>query len=114
MLHEPFKIDFHRNFTYIKSFGTNHGWLVGGEQEGNSAGSIVDIDTAHIPLFNLGTTNPNMVCLLVQSLSVHIVCHFISYFDSRNFVMFQYFLGWIVPFRYDKSPENSTVRYTLY
>lgn len=49
-----------RNFTYIKSFGTNHGWLVGGEQEGNSAGSIVDIDTAHIPLFNLGTTNPNM------------------------------------------------------
>jgi hypothetical protein len=44
------------------SFGTNHGWLVGGEQEGNGAGSLVDKDTAHIPLFYLGTTNPNMVC----------------------------------------------------
>lgn len=51
-----------RNFSYITSFGTNHGWLVGGEQEGNGAGSLVDKDTAHIPLFYLGTTNPNMVC----------------------------------------------------
>jgi hypothetical protein len=53
-----------RNFTYIMSFGTNHGWLVGGEQEGNGAGSLVDKDTAHIPLFYLGTTNPNMVCFI--------------------------------------------------
>ena len=37
-----------RNYTYIQSFGTNHGWLVG-EQIGNGAGSIVDKDTAHIP-----------------------------------------------------------------
>jgi len=48
-----------RNYTYIKSFGTNHGWLVG-EQIGNGAGSIVDKDTAHIPIFYIGTTNPNM------------------------------------------------------
>ncbi|KAL7520309.1 hypothetical protein ACHAWX_005040 [Stephanocyclus meneghinianus] len=48
-----------RNYTYIKSFGTNHGWLVG-EQIGNGAGSIVDKDTAHIPIFYTGTTNPDM------------------------------------------------------
>jgi hypothetical protein len=53
-----------RNFTYVISFGTNHGWLVGGEQTGNGVGSLVDKDTAHIPLFYLGTTNPNMVCVL--------------------------------------------------
>lgn len=49
-----------RNFTYIKSFGTNHGWLIG-EELGNGAGSIVDKDTTHIPLFYTGTTNPDMV-----------------------------------------------------
>jgi hypothetical protein len=48
------------NYTYVKSFGTNHGWLIG-ESVGNSIGSIVDKDTAHIPLFYTGTTNPNMV-----------------------------------------------------
>ena len=49
-----------RNFTYMKSFGTNHGWLIG-EELGNGAGSIVDKDTTHIPLFYTGTTNPDMV-----------------------------------------------------
>mmetsp|Transcript_24235 Transcript_24235/g.37386 ORF Transcript_24235/g.37386 Transcript_24235/m.37386 type:complete len:761 (-) Transcript_24235:261-2543(-) len=49
-----------RNYTYLKEFGTNHGWLVSGEEIGNSAGSIVDKDTAHIPVFYIGTTNPNM------------------------------------------------------
>jgi hypothetical protein len=49
-----------RNNTYVSSFGTNHGWLVG-EEVGNSVGSIVDKDTAHIPIFYTGTTNPNMV-----------------------------------------------------
>ena len=49
-----------RNGTYITSFGTNHGWLVG-EELGNAVGSIVDKDTAHIPIFYTGTTNPNMV-----------------------------------------------------
>lgn len=49
-----------RNFTYMQKFGTNHGWLVG-EQIGNGAGSIVDKDTAHIPIFYTGTTNPDMV-----------------------------------------------------
>lgn len=49
-----------RNGTYITSFGTNHGWLIG-EELGNAVGSIVDKDTAHIPLFYTGTTNPNMV-----------------------------------------------------
>ena len=48
-----------RNFTYMKKFGTNHGWLIG-EIIGNAAGSIVDRDTSHIPLFYTGTTNPNM------------------------------------------------------
>jgi hypothetical protein len=51
-----------RNGTYIQSFGTNHGWLVG-EELGNAVGSIVDKDTAHIPLFYTGTTNPDMVRL---------------------------------------------------
>uniref|UniRef100_A0A7S4RF12 Uncharacterized protein n=1 Tax=Ditylum brightwellii TaxID=49249 RepID=A0A7S4RF12_9STRA len=48
-----------RNFTYMMKFGTNHGWLVG-EQIGNGAGSIVDKDTAHIPIFYTGTTNEAM------------------------------------------------------
>lgn len=49
-----------RNGTYVTSFGTNHGWLVG-EELGNAVGSIVDKDTAHIPIFYTGTTNANMV-----------------------------------------------------
>lgn len=49
-----------RNFTYMQKFGTNHGWLVG-ETLGNAMGSIVDKDTAHIPLFYTGSTNPEMV-----------------------------------------------------
>ncbi len=54
-----------RNFTYILGHGTNHGWLVGGEETDNGAGSLVDKDTAHIPVFYLGTTNPKMVRLLI-------------------------------------------------
>ena len=49
-----------RNGTYVVDFGTNHGWLVG-EEIGNAVGSIVDKDTAHIPIFYTGTTNPNLV-----------------------------------------------------
>ena len=49
-----------RNGTYITNFGTNHGWLVGEELD-NAVGSIVDKDTAHIPLFYTGTTNAAMV-----------------------------------------------------
>ena len=49
-----------RNGTYISSFGTNHGWLIG-EELGNAVGSIVDKDTAHIPLFYTGTTNAALV-----------------------------------------------------
>jgi hypothetical protein len=49
-----------RNGTYVIGFGTNHGWLIG-EELGNAVGSIVDKDTAHIPIFYTGTTNPNMV-----------------------------------------------------
>ncbi len=66
-----------RNFTYMKKFGTNHGWLVG-EQIGNGAGSIVDKDSAHIPIFYTGTTNPDMVsstimrfCSLIYYLFAH-------------------------------------------
>ena len=51
-----------RNYTYVSSFGTNHGWLVG-EEIGNAIGSIVDKDTAHIPVFYTGTTNADMVSL---------------------------------------------------
>ena len=51
-----------RNYTYVSSFGTNHGWLVG-EEIGNAIGSIVDKDTAHIPIFYTGTTNADMVSL---------------------------------------------------
>mmetsp|Transcript_17061 Transcript_17061/g.46786 ORF Transcript_17061/g.46786 Transcript_17061/m.46786 type:complete len:968 (-) Transcript_17061:85-2988(-) len=46
-----------RNGTYIQDFGTNHGWLIG-ETLDNAVGSIVDKDTAHIPIFYTGTTNP--------------------------------------------------------
>jgi len=49
-----------RNYTYVQEFGTNHGWLIG-EEPDNAIGSIVDKDTAHIPLFYSGTTNDNMV-----------------------------------------------------
>lgn len=49
-----------RNYTYMKKFGTNHGWLIG-ETLNNGPGSIADKDTSHIPLFYTGTTNPNMV-----------------------------------------------------
>jgi len=49
-----------RNYTYITGFDSNHGWLVGGESGQSGAGSIVEIDTANIPIFYLGTTNPDM------------------------------------------------------
>jgi len=48
-----------KNYSYVSSFGTNHGWLTG-EEIGNAIGSIVDKDTAHIPLFYTGTTNADM------------------------------------------------------
>jgi hypothetical protein len=54
-----------RNGTYVTSFGTNHGWLVG-EELGNAVGSIVDKDTAHIPLFYTGTTNAALVSKLLS------------------------------------------------
>ena len=49
-----------RNFSYVAKFGTNHGWLLG-EKVNNGPASIVDKDTAHVPLFYYGTTNPDMV-----------------------------------------------------
>ena len=49
-----------RNFSYVAKFGTNHGWLLG-EKVDNGPASIVDKDTAHIPLFYYGTTNPDVV-----------------------------------------------------
>jgi len=54
-----FEVLIDRNNTYVSSFGTNHGWLIG-EEIGNAVGSIVDKDTAHIPIFYTGTTNPDM------------------------------------------------------
>lgn len=55
------------NYTYVSSFGTNHGWLIG-EALDNGVGSIVDKDTAHIPIFYTGTTNPNMGGLSISNL----------------------------------------------
>lgn len=49
-----------RNNTYIIGFDSNHGWLIGGESGQSGAGSIVEIDTANIPIFYVGTTNPDM------------------------------------------------------
>eukprot|EP00804_Cyclotella_cryptica_P012657 CCRYP_016921-RB/>CCRYP_016921-RB protein AED:0.02 eAED:0.02 QI:339/1/1/1/1/1/3/1360/609 len=62
-----------RNFTYITKFGTNHGWLVG-ETIDNGAGSIVDKDTAHIPIFYTGTTNPNMVSVVIDCTCAYLLC----------------------------------------
>ena len=45
-----------RNYTYISSFGTNHGWIVGGFV-GDGAGLIVYWDTSHTPVFYSGTRN---------------------------------------------------------
>eukprot|EP00559_Dactyliosolen_fragilissimus_P000780 CAMPEP_0184869254 /NCGR_PEP_ID=MMETSP0580-20130426/33480_1 /TAXON_ID=1118495 /ORGANISM="Dactyliosolen fragilissimus" /LENGTH=772 /DNA_ID=CAMNT_0027370627 /DNA_START=173 /DNA_END=2488 /DNA_ORIENTATION=- len=58
---EQFDFDYimDRNYTYVGGFKTNHGWLLG-EEIGNAVGSIVDKDTAHIPIFYTGTTNPDM------------------------------------------------------
>lgn len=61
-----FEVLVDRNGTYVTSFGTNHGWLLG-ETVDNAVGSIVDKDTAHIPIFYIGTTNPNMVSYRVVS-----------------------------------------------
>ena len=60
-----------RNYTYVKSFGTNHGWLLG-EEIGNAVGSIVDKDTAHIPLFYTGTTNDEKVSAGICFISVRL------------------------------------------
>jgi hypothetical protein len=57
------------NYTWVKEFGTNHGWLIG-EEVDNAIGSIVDKDTAHIPIFYAGTTNANMVSLFCPSCSL--------------------------------------------
>lgn len=56
-----------RNYTYVDSFGTNHGWLIG-EAIDNGVGSIVDKDTAHIPIFYAGNTNPAMGGLSLSNL----------------------------------------------
>jgi hypothetical protein len=73
-----------RNFTYMQKFGTNHGWLVG-EQIGNGAGSIVDKDTAHIPIFYTGTTNPAMVSSSSSFLSVYIALIVKCTISQQNF-----------------------------
>jgi len=55
------------NYTYVAEFGTNHGWLIG-EEIGNAIGSIVDKDTAHIPIFYSGTTNEDMGGITLSNL----------------------------------------------
>lgn len=74
-----------RDGTYVKGFGTNHGWLVG-EQIGNGAGSIVDKDTAHIPIFYTGTTNPAMVRVHHDNLTPNFAVRLHhTHFDSPSF-----------------------------
>jgi len=55
------------NYTYVDSFETNHGWLLG-EEIGNAIGNIVDKDTAHIPIFYTGTTNADMGGISISNL----------------------------------------------
>jgi len=85
-----FEVLLDRNFTYMNDFGTNHGWLVG-EQIGNGAGSIVDKDTAHIPLFYVGTTNPNMVSLSLSP-SISSLYHPKTVFSVKKCFISIYFL----------------------
>jgi len=61
------------NYTYVKNFGTNHGWLMGDHID-NEVGSIVDKDTSHIPLFYLGTTNPDKVGCIHPSFRLASFC----------------------------------------
>jgi len=77
------------NYTYINSFGTNHGWL-SGESIGNAIGSIVDKDTLHIPIFYTGTTNPDMVSL-PHVMSHSICCILIKPFSLVHCVKIFYF-----------------------
>jgi hypothetical protein len=77
-----------RNGTYVTSFGTNHGWLIG-EQLDNAVGSIVDKDTAHIPIFYTGTTNANMVrtvewCRVCMDVTMLIVSNLMLAFSIQG------------------------------
>jgi hypothetical protein len=87
-----------RNYTYIKSFGTNHGWLVG-EELGNAFGTIVDKDTAHIPIFYTGTTNHN----LVRAVPPFIVT---SFRVNSNLTYLNCLSGWHEAWRYDQGWEK--------
>ena len=94
-----------RNYTYVKAFGTNHGWLIG-EEIGNAVGSIVDKDTAHIPIFYTGTTNPNMVrTIMLYMLSCGIRC--LTLFSETS-------LGWNLSLGPYQSCEKYQVWYTLH
>ena len=118
-----FEVLLDRNFTYMKSFGTNHGWLVG-EQIGNGAGSIVDKDTAHIPLFYLGTTNPKMVSLKSNCVTNKIcfMCGKLFLFlvlahnlILRNFILtnmsfYNFFIGWYGTFGYGQGCQKDSIR----
>ncbi len=76
-----------RNYTYVKNFGTNHGWLLG-EEIGNAIGSIVDKDTAHIPIFYTGTTNADMVSLNFCNISE-------NFFQCNNLNIFYVILYYL-------------------
>ena len=102
-----------RNYTYMQSFGTNHGWLIG-EVLNNGPGSIVDKDTSHIPVFYTGTTNPNMVrrgCVASQGIyfmylylyqSSHICCHYLN------------ITGWNCTFRPHQNRQECKLWYSVH
>ena len=102
-----------RNYTYIKGFGTNHGWLVG-EQVGNGAGSIVDKDTAHIPIFYTGTTNPAMVriiqCVILSPCSNHNRNHSIRIFIDYSSII----IGWYQSSQFDQSWQTHRLWFPLH
>lgn len=105
-----------RNNTYVTSFGTNHGWLIG-EELGNAVGSIVDKDTSHIPLFYTGTTNKNMVSLFFffgsdrqyfESLHRRLLIHHLLFYYSFTFT------GWNFTIRSDQGRQEHRFWYSLY
>jgi hypothetical protein len=60
-----------RNGTYIISFGSGHGWMIGEDRgyyavQEKADGLVLGKDTAHIPIFYVGTTDPTMVRTFVS------------------------------------------------
>ncbi len=97
------------NYTYVKAFGTNHGWLIG-EVIGNGVGSIVDKDTAHIPLFYTGTTNPDQVSATCCSVCLVLP----TFYILTLFVLVLFLLGRCFAVRSHCNCKENTIRYIVH